>query len=265
MPILDFHTHAFPDALAERAISKLEEMARMKAETDGTVGGLLRLMDAHGVDAAGIASIATKPEQAGPILEWSLRIRSERIIPFASFHPRSPTVADDVAAIAEAGIKGVKLHPLYQEFEADDPAVFPAYELLREAGLIVLFHAGYDIGYPDIDPAAPVRFARALDSVPGMRAVLAHLGGWRLWEQAAEHVAGRDVYLDTSFAVDYCDDTLRDRILERHGLERILFASDSPWGRGGMARQLAYLDTFPASDRAKERILYENGRELLGL
>ena len=43
--LIDFHTHAFPDKLAPRAIGVLAERANMVPETNGTVSALLSRME----------------------------------------------------------------------------------------------------------------------------------------------------------------------------------------------------------------------------
>ncbi len=264
MPILDFHAHAFPDGLAAKAIEALETGSGCKAETDGTLAGLLALMDASGVDQAVVANIATKPAQAQPILDWCLQIASERVIPFASVYPFSPDVAEQVEAVARAGIRGIKIHPMYQKFKADDPAVFPLYEAARAADLVVLSHAGYDIAFDSCDNASPTRFARALDSVPGLKLVLAHLGGWNAFDEFTETLMGRDdLYIDTAFCLDFCSPASLNRILQGHSLDRILLGTDSPWGI--MSQQIEYVRSFPISDSDKEKILSGNARELLRL
>ena len=65
---IDFHTHAFTDAIAERAITKLEGTLLAEGYTDdvpaatrGTIGELLEKMDIWGVDKAVVLNIATKP------------------------------------------------------------------------------------------------------------------------------------------------------------------------------------------------------------
>ena len=50
MRIIDFHAHAFPDALAERAMPALEAEGDIRAALDGKVSSLLRSMDAAGID-----------------------------------------------------------------------------------------------------------------------------------------------------------------------------------------------------------------------
>ena len=49
MRIIDFHAHAFPDALAERAMPALEEEGNIKAALDGKISSLLRSMDEAGI------------------------------------------------------------------------------------------------------------------------------------------------------------------------------------------------------------------------
>lgn len=87
MQIIDFHTHAFPDEIAERAIKKLEEKSQVKACLNGTLDNLLRSMDKSQIAKSVLCNIATKPEQFNSIIKWSDKIRSERIIPLPSVHP----------------------------------------------------------------------------------------------------------------------------------------------------------------------------------
>ncbi|MFP4564308.1 MAG: amidohydrolase, partial [Spirochaetia bacterium] len=59
MNIVDFHTHAFPDELAARAVPALEAEADIEAVLDGTVTSLLESMDRAGIERSVVASIAT--------------------------------------------------------------------------------------------------------------------------------------------------------------------------------------------------------------
>jgi len=63
MQIIDFHTHAFPDNIAERAIQKLEIKSKAKAYLNGTIDDLLRSMDKNGITRSVLCNIATRPEQ----------------------------------------------------------------------------------------------------------------------------------------------------------------------------------------------------------
>ena len=156
--IIDFHTHAFPDTLADRAISHLEEMSDCKACLDGRVSSLIESMDQAGISASVVASIATKPKQFTPIMEFCKNIASDRIIPFTSLHPEDPDLDDRIGQTVDAGIVGVKLHPYYQQFRLDDEKLlFPVYEKLTDAGLIVLMHTGFDFAFPQDRICDPIR------------------------------------------------------------------------------------------------------------
>jgi predicted TIM-barrel fold metal-dependent hydrolase len=263
MRIFDIHAHAFPDFLAPKAIGALEKSSGCKAESDGTASGLLALMDRHGVERAAVVSIATRPEQAKAIVDWSLSLDRERLVPFASVHPRSKDIEGDVQRIVEAGLKGVKMHPLYQEFYVDDPEVFPLYEALEAAGLPMLCHTGLDISFGEDDHASPARFEVVMERFPKLTIVMAHFGGWKRLDLFIERLCGRDVYIDTSYTLGFVSPKQVETILEKHGPDRILFGSDSPWGY--LAGQIGFVQDMPLSEQDKEKIFWGNAERLLGL
>ena len=188
--IVDFHTHNFPDALASRAIAAMEENLRHEFIPfgDGTLACQLADAKANGIDRCVMCPIATKPAQADVILRTARAISdgdlgeeaARVIIPFASVCPSDPDCTIRLKAVADAGIRGIKLHPFYQGFRLDDPSVFPFFAAARDLGLVVIAHCGYDHGFPD-EPmiCGPREIARLFAAVPGLgpRFVAAHLGG----------------------------------------------------------------------------------------
>lgn len=258
--ITDFHTHAFPDGIAERAIATLSEQAESDGEArlDGTLGALLESMDAAGIERAVLCSIATKPEQFDNILAWSCTIASDRIVPFPSVHPMDPAAKPHIADVAAAGLKGIKLHPYHQDFYLDDDAVFGLYEEIERTGLILVCHTGFDIGFPRVRRADPARVVRVLQHFPELKFVTTHLGGWQDWGEVRKHLLGKPIYVEMSYALGLMpDDQVRDMILS-HPPEYVLFGTDSPWqdqgetlemlrGLGlGKARETAILEENPA-------------------
>ncbi|MBN1420002.1 MAG: amidohydrolase family protein, partial [Planctomycetes bacterium] len=153
----------------------------------------------------------------------------ERIIPFASIHPSEPDPRAAARRIAAEGIRGVKMHPMYQRFVIDDERVFPVYEAIAAEGLILVFHAGFDIGFPGDRSALPARIASVLDRIGGLRVIATHLGGWQAWDEVGRELAGRDVWLETSFSFGYLPEPRIRALIEAHGAGRVLFGSDSPW------------------------------------
>jgi hypothetical protein len=232
MAAIDMHTHVFPDDLAPRAIATLEAECPWKAVADGTLSALLESMDASGVDVSVACMIATKPQQVRSIMEWCKQIRSERIEPMPSVHPDTPKAGKWIERIAKAGFAGVKLHPMYQDFAADEERLDAIYDAAAGCGLLVTVHCGRDIAFPpDDDRASPVRLRRVVERFPKLRLLLTHMGGWQMWDEVEQELIGRDVYMETSFSMgDRGADSERIAgMIRRHGVERVLLGSDWPW------------------------------------
>lgn len=261
-PIVDFHTHAFPDKLAARAIAHLGRQGKIHAASAGTIGALLSSMDRAGIAAAVVCSIATDPAQFGPILRWSRAIAGPRILPFPSVHPAAVDPAGEVRQIAAAGFLGVKLHPEYQGFHVDDPALAGLYRALETAGLITLFHAGHDLGFPDSDRADPRRILAVHRAFPALKIVASHLGGFRRWEEVSAHLLGSEIWLDTSYTIGHIPTGLLLEILTGHRPDRLLFGTDSPWT--DQAGEIARVRALGLTQELTDRILGGTARELLG-
>jgi uncharacterized protein len=234
--ITDFHTHAFPDPLADRAIRTLEaETDGVKAKLDGRVSSLLASMDRAGIDRSVICSIATRPEQFDPILAWSSQIASERIVPFPSIHPRDPQARERIRRIRQTGFLGVKMHPYYQDFFLDEEALFPLYEEIVAQQLIFVCHTGFDIAFPRIRRCDPIRISRVVTQFPLLTLVATHLGAWEDWAEVRRHLLGRPIHMEISFSLEMlAGEEVRDLLL-RHPAEHLLFGTDSPWQDQGEA------------------------------
>ena len=262
MMIIDAHTHVFPDALAEKALKKLQEKTGpYKAVLDGTVNSLLASMDSCAIEKSIVCSIATKPGQFESILSWCESIRSRRIIPLASVHPESSDIEIKIKEIKERGFKGIKLHPMYQDFFADDERLFPIYEALEKCGLILEIHSGYDIGYPYHNNATPERILTIHRNFPGLKLVATHFGGWRAWEDVEKYLAGTGVFFETSFTLDEIPQERLSAILSKHSHDRIMMGSDSPWRR--QETDVNLVMRLDIDEKAKEKILGLNAERLL--
>ncbi len=263
MSAIDVHAHAFPDKIAERAMQKLQTQGRITARGDGTIQGLLASMDRADIDVSVVCAIATKPDQTEGILKWCRKIHSDRIEPLASVHPDDPDAARWVARIAEAGLAGIKLHPMYQEFVTDEPRMDPIYAAAAEEGLLVVCHCGFDFAFPmDDDRASPTRYAHVADKFPDLRLVCTHLGGWRAWAEVEKSLLGRNVYLETSFSLADLGPARATDLMRRHGMDRVLFGTDWPWNDQG--ESLKALREVGLTEREISRITFRNAADLLG-
>lgn len=265
MAVIDFHTHAFPDKVAARAMAGIENPGEWDSYGDGTVAGLVASMDAADIDISVICPIATKPGQVKGILKWIKSIRSERIAPFCSIHPDDRKVGKWMAKFVKAGIRGIKLHPMYQNFAVDEPRMGTIYAAATDCGLVVEFHCGKDIAFGrDDDRAAPGRFVHVFDNYPDMLTVCSHMGGWLDWDEGEKHIIGRDVMVETSFSIGEqgTDSSRVVDMIHRHGVERVMFGTDWPW-----ADQKLHVKLFNAlalDDADKRKILFSNAARLLG-
>lgn len=267
--MIDFHTHIFPDAVAPRALTALQAGAqRVEGKavppcTDGTLAGLLASMEHNGIDASVVLPIATKPSQTPSINRFATEVQSQQVISFYSLHPTQgdwEAVLDEIAAV---GGRGIKLHPEFQFTDADSPEMLRILRKAADLQLIVVLHSGRDIGMPPPVHCTPEQLARALDAVPDVCVVAAHLGGWRMWDEVERYLVGRNLFLDTSFVVDYIAPEQYLRIIRNHGAERILFGSDNPWETP--VHTLEGLQALGLTQEEMRMITHENAAGLLKL
>jgi len=87
LPVVDVHTHVWPDDVAPRAIGALTDDARPVPHYDGTPAGLLKLMDTSGVDVAVLQPVATRASQVVSINTFTASQASPRLVPFGAMHP----------------------------------------------------------------------------------------------------------------------------------------------------------------------------------
>ena len=281
--IIDVHTHTFPDALAATTIPMLEQKSHTRSWSDGTAKGLMDSMKTAGVDCSVVLPVATAPRQVVHINDRAAQV-NERfaetgICSLGSMHPDFPDYRQELARLAEMGFRGIKLHPVYQGVAFDDIRTLRVLERAAELGLVVLSHGGLDVGFPGVEQVSPAMVRRALDQVGDVPLIMAHMGGWRNWDQVEQLLADTKVCLDTSYAlgqVDALDDGFYGpedlpmmgeeqfvRMVRTFGYQRILFGTDSPWK--GQKESVAQIRALPLSEEEKTAILGGNAQRVLNL
>jgi predicted TIM-barrel fold metal-dependent hydrolase len=264
--IIDFHAHFFPPELAPRAIAVLIENAAptiaMKNHTDGTIGGLIESMRAGGISRSVALPVATKPSQVPTINKGCTGSACPEIIQFGALHPEMEGFEAEIDFLTASGIKGIKLHPEYQYSHVDDPKAFPMYEKLAAAGLIAVFHSGRDPGPFTNDHALPPALRKVHENFPTLKMVAAHMGGWMVWKEVEETLAGLDIFFDTSAVCKLLPPVDFVRLCRKHGIEKILFGSDSPWY--GQKESVEWIKRSGLNDNEMEAVFHENAVRLLG-
>lgn len=261
--IIDFHTHAFPDKLAPRAIDSLSfASGGLKPHYDGTIQGLLQRMEEDGVDKAVVLNIATNERQMQHVNDFAMQKNGEKIIAFGSVHPDAINALEELERIKEAGLKGVKFHPEYQHFFVDDERMLPIYRKISELGLITVFHAGADLGFKPPFHCTPERARRVLPYFSSP-VVFAHWGGWLCAESVYDYLAGSEAFFDLSFGYGSIPREYALKIIEKHGVDRLLLGSDGPWHTIPMEQRL--LGTLGLSEEETKKIYATNALRILGL
>ena len=262
--LIDFHTHAFPERIAARAVGKLSyDAGGLKPQTEGTAVSLKKEMARDGVDLSVVLSIATNPAQQSKVNDFAMELdRDPAFRAFGSVHPDAPDALEELERIHAAGLKGIKLHPEYQCFYADDEKMKPIYRKISQLGLITLFHAGQDIGFLPPYHGMPEQLLGALKWLDGP-VVAAHWGGMSCYQEVIDLLCGQDIYFDLSFGYGLIPKKMAQRIIEKHTPDRLLFGSDMPWHRP--AWEMRLLDTLELSENDREKICFRNARRLLGL
>ena len=156
----------------------------------------------------------------------------------------------------------MKFHPEYQDFFVDEPKLFPIYEALVKSGLIMLFHAGVDLGFPGPYHCTPSRLKKVLDAFPDSTIIAAHMGGYRYWDDVEKCLIGRNLYLDTSFSEEL-DNKRTEKLIKAHGAQKILFGTDSPWC--DQAKEVSRIRSLNLSDDEINSILGGNAIRILKL
>ncbi len=278
--IIDFHTHIFPDKIAARTLSKLSDTSRTMPFTDGTADGLAASMKRAGIDFSVNMPVMTTVEQVEKVNSSMIENREDYlrrgILTFGGIHPDYPNYKRELRRLKENGIPGIKLHPAYQAVDIDDPRYLRIIEAASEEGLIVLTHAGYDIGFPEHNYCTVKQLLTVIDQIRPPKFVLAHMGGWAGWDEVKRDLAGAPVWFDTAFSIGPLTPRpdlgkpMREENLSPEafaslvrtlGTDRVLFATDSPWS--DQAAYVSYIEKMGFSEAEKAQIFSENALQLL--
>lgn len=281
MKIIDFHTHTFPDAIAEKTIQVLSGKSRTTPFLSSKAADLAEDGKKNGIDLSVVLPVVTNPLKTRKINDASALINETTaqtgLFSFGGMHPDTPDPKEEIKHIAELGLKGFKVHPAYQQVKLNDIRFKRMAGYAEEYGLVMLTHGGLDIGIEG-DWSSPAMCKELLKEVKPTKFVMAHLGGWNQWDDVEELLCGENVYLDTAFAYGQyayqADVAEKDkvsalegerlcRIIRLHGADKIVFGTDSPWAN--RPEQVELYKDLPLTDREKDQIFHLTAEKLLSI
>ena len=268
--IIDFHTHIFPDKIAQKTIELLSKNGGIPPFSDGTVDMLLKKMEEAETDISITLPVVTNPTQFDRINAFAKEIndvfsmKKRRLISFAGIHPECEGIDEKMAFIKKNGFLGVKIHPDYQGAFINHEGYVRIMECAKEYDLVVITHAGVDVGFKDMPTRCTPALAKELiKKVPHSKFVLAHYGGHEMSKDVYDLLCGENVYFDTAYILRFIDEPTFKKILKKHGEDKILFGSDSPWS--DIKKDVEILKSFSLGEEIQSKILYANAKRLLGI
>ncbi len=277
--IIDFHTHTFPPSIAAGALSKMSGMSHTVPFSDGTSEGLIASMKEAGIDLSVLLPVATNPLKVSAINDRADPEIRQGLLSFACIHPDMEDAVGEIKRVAERGFRGIKLHPVYQNVDLDDLRYLRILHAAGEREMIVVTHTGLDIGFPGVVRCSPLQARRALLQVPGVTMVLAHMGGWKNWDEVVDRLGDTSAFLDTAFSLGAVTPVSADAytaeeaqmltnehfcaLVRAFGSHRVLFGTDSPWSR--QRTEVEAIRALPLTEEEKQNILCHNAKRLLKL
>lgn len=273
--IIDIHTHTFPDKIADSAIAHMEKDIvkgqgfEVKCARIPTLKGLSESTKKAGMDLSVVCPVATNTRQPEKInrlsAELNERMDETKVFHFGAVHPDCENYKEIIDDIVAMELKGIKLHPDYQNTFFDDEKYMRIVDYAANKGLGIIVHAGEDVGLPDTIHCTPDMVLNLWRHIQPDKLILAHMGGWRLWDEVEEKIIGLPVYLDTAVVLNRLFPVKLEneqflRMVKNHGADKILYGTDSPW-----YNQMQALEDFDNSGLTKadkELILGENANKL---
>lgn len=262
--IIDSHCHIYPDAIAQKAVNSIDAFydGLPCEHYNGTCQNLIDAGSAVGVSHYVVCSVATTFKQVSHINQFIARSVAQSggaMTGLGALHPDSLDQAKDIEELISLGLKGIKMHPDTQKFNADDPRAMRIYEAC-EGRIPVCIHTG-DYRY---DYSNPNRVERVLKAFPKLQLVAPHLGGWSVWEEAMRVLSPYpNIIVDTSSSFYYMKPEMATEIIHAFGAERVLFGTDYPiWPH---RPEIDYLLSLNLSPEEYEMIFWQNTANLYGI
>lgn len=190
------------------------------------------------------------------------------VLPIATVHPYDGDAAvAELARVAAAGVKVLKIHAHTQGFDVADPRVEALARKAGELGLTVLMDNA------NILPGDSEKLFNLVVRVPKTKFILAHIGGlnFRFWNilalaRTADGFGFDNLYFDISATVLVVADSPVEEeflwTLRNVGLDHVLIGSDYP--QIDLGRTVEAFERLDLTDDEKAKIRSGNAMKLFG-
>jgi uncharacterized protein len=237
-----------------------------------TAAGLLKLMDAKGIDQAWVSSAAAityrNTQPANVELAEAVRPHRDRLVPLAVINPAYAGWQDDLAACREQfGMKGMRLYPKWHRYAPADACCRELVDRAAEGDVFVSIpmrvedyrQRSWLVDVPDLQPAELVPLLRAC---PKARFVLVNGIGF-----AGSPLGQRDPTIPANYVVEISRLSALvaneiGQLLEKLGPDRVVFGTGTPFCSPDPS--LAKLEVLDAPEAVKQRIRFQTAAKILG-
>jgi len=258
--IVDAHAHlAMPGNLFENHEASPED--------------LILQMDIASVDMAVILAVASEKgnlkatRKYNDFIADTVKRFSDRFIGFGSVHPEDGRkAAEELDRFPDLGLKGVKLHPVLQNFHCNSEGMNLIAEKCEDLAIPVLIHSHFLY-----DASESEGLYRLTVKNEETAFILAHMGGHTfldLYSHVERRRSGRDnVYFDiSSVAVMFRRSPYTSHIawlIQQMGADRVVFGSNYP--KYHMVDALTAFDELGLPFKESQQVLGKTIAELLKL
>ena len=257
----DAHAHIYPGKIAEKATASVGDFYHIPMHNVGLPHVLAQRGGEAGIDRFLVCSVATKVEQVRSINQFIQEKcqKYPQFIGLGAWHQDITDISGEMDDIQARGLRGIKLHPDFQEFMIDDPKMLDVYKEAHRRGLPVLFHTGDS----RTDFSSPHRLMNVIDKLPDFTCIAAHLGGYSEWEEARRELSGTNVYIDTSSSLFKVSPEEAKENIAHFGVDHTMFGTDFPmWDP---KEELERFFALGFSQEENQAMLYDNFARLFQL
>lgn len=277
MLIVDAHVHTFQSKeVSKKVVGAFNAVysIEFKNPGDGDIDEVLCNMKENNIRYTVMVNFApAKILHENNI--WSLKqgMLHPELLPCVSFHPDMegdllPYLLDYV----EKGCKGIKIHPMAQDFHPNHEKLQEIYGYCNENNLPVVFHCGRVSNarlnhYSDLNNFLPI-----IEKYNQMPVVLTHMVDGNMEDVRYCSKKYKNVYFDTSIIItgypslmkvnepSWLEDDEVVSLIKEIGSESIIFGSDYPWG--SPKHDIQRIQNLSISDDEKKKILGMNAVQL---
>ena len=253
MKVIDAHMHIGLQAFCDK------ENSDFKYDLCSTYDEIIELMDMNEVDKAIILPIPHKDfntEKTNNYVFEAYQRYTDRLIPFCR-------IDEHLEENLKKGFRGVKLHLLYENIEIKN--IKKELQLIEDTNVPLIVHAKFANKVKQIEQI--FRYS------PNINVILAHMGRGHLYtgEQTIDNALALrkhpNLYMDLSTVGDLQSIL---NVCEIIGYDRVIYASDYPFGKNCLGEKYNYSDELNIlkrhlSDKNGECVFHKNIERLLNL